>query len=86
MARRERYLVGLDVGTSKVTAVVGEVLNGEALEIVGIALVEAIAQVGELLVGDAVEELVVHGGQYILGPCQRLKRSTCANATQLWMR
>ena len=29
MARKERYLVGLDVGTSKVTAVVGEVLEGK---------------------------------------------------------
>ena len=29
MARKERYLVGLDVGTSKVTAVVGEVLDSE---------------------------------------------------------
>ena len=24
MARKERYLVGLDVGTSKITAIVGE--------------------------------------------------------------
>ena len=30
VARKERYLVGLDVGTSKVTAVVGEMLDGEA--------------------------------------------------------
>ena len=29
MARKERYLVGLDVGTSKVTAVVGEMLDGD---------------------------------------------------------
>ena len=28
MARKERYLVGLDVGTSKVTAVVGEIIDG----------------------------------------------------------
>ena len=28
MARKERYLVGLDVGTSKVTAVVAEILDG----------------------------------------------------------
>ena len=29
VARKERYLVGLDVGTSKVTAVVGEMLDGD---------------------------------------------------------
>ena len=41
MARRERYLVGLDVGTSKVTAVVGEVLDGERLDIVGLGVSES---------------------------------------------
>ncbi len=41
MARRERYLVGLDVGTSKVTAVVGEMLEGEGLDIVGLGVAES---------------------------------------------
>ena len=30
MARKERYLVGLDVGTSTVLAVVAELLDGDA--------------------------------------------------------
>jgi cell division protein FtsA len=41
VARKERYLVGLDVGTSKVTAVVGEMLEGEALDIVGLGVAES---------------------------------------------
>src|SRR5437763_16551468 len=41
MARKERYLVGLDVGTSKVTAVVGEMLDGDALDIVGLGVAES---------------------------------------------
>ena len=41
MARKERYLVGLDVGTSKVTAVVGEVLDDGGLDIVGIGVAES---------------------------------------------
>jgi cell division protein FtsA len=41
VARRERYLVGLDVGTSKVTAVVGEMLDGGGLDIVGIGAAES---------------------------------------------
>ena len=36
MARKERYLVGLDVGTSKVTAVASEVLDAGGLDVVGI--------------------------------------------------
>ena len=40
MARKERYLVGLDVGTSKVTAVVGEILDG-GLDIVGMGVAES---------------------------------------------
>ena len=36
MARKERYLVGLDVGTSNVCAVVGEVHDDRSLDIVGI--------------------------------------------------
>ena len=38
MARRERYLVGLDVGTSKCTAVVGESRDDGGLDIVGMGV------------------------------------------------
>ena len=42
MARREQYLVGLDVGTSKIAAIVGEAIDDEeGLDIVGIGLAEA---------------------------------------------
>ena len=41
MARRERYLVGLDVGTSKVTAVVGEMLDHDGMDIVGLGVAES---------------------------------------------
>jgi cell division protein FtsA len=41
VARKEKYLVGLDVGTSKVTAIVGEVMDGGTLDVVGIGLAEA---------------------------------------------
>src|SRR6476659_1663716 len=41
MARKERYLVGLDVGTSKVTAVVGEMPDGDGVEIVGLGVAES---------------------------------------------
>ncbi|MBM3771054.1 MAG: cell division protein FtsA [Acidimicrobiia bacterium] len=41
MGRRERYLVGLDVGTSKVAAVVGETMDHEGLDIVGLGVAES---------------------------------------------
>jgi cell division protein FtsA len=41
MARRERYLVGLDVGTSRATAVVGESLDDDTLDVVGIGTAES---------------------------------------------
>jgi len=41
VARRERYVVGLDVGTSKVAAVVGELLDDGGLDIVGIGVAES---------------------------------------------
>jgi len=41
VARKERYLVGLDVGTSTVTAVVGEIVDGSGLDIVGIGVAES---------------------------------------------
>src|SRR4029453_14895925 len=36
VGRKERYLVGLDVGTSKITAIVGEATDEVALDIIGI--------------------------------------------------
>ena len=41
MARRERYLVGLDVGTSKVAAIVGEVMDDGNLDIIGIGVADS---------------------------------------------
>jgi cell division protein FtsA len=40
VGRKERYLVGLDVGTSKVTAVVAEILES-GLDVVGIGVAES---------------------------------------------
>ncbi len=41
MGRKERYLVGLDVGTSKTTAIVGEMLDEGGLNIVGMGVAES---------------------------------------------
>ena len=41
MGRRDRYLVGLDVGTSKVCAIVGEIVGERSLDIVGIGVAES---------------------------------------------
>ncbi len=41
MARKERHVVGLDVGTSKVAAIVGELMDGGAVEIIGIGSAES---------------------------------------------
>ena len=41
MARREQYLVGLDVGTSKIGAIVGEAMEEGGLDIIGIGIAEA---------------------------------------------
>src|SRR5215210_6505781 len=41
MARTERYIVGLDVGTSAVVCVVGEGLDDGSLDIVGIGVAES---------------------------------------------
>jgi cell division protein FtsA len=41
VARRERFLVGLDVGTSKTTAIVGETLDDGALSIAGMGVAES---------------------------------------------
>ena len=41
MARKERYIVGLDVGTSKVAAIVAEPSEAEELNIVGMGVAES---------------------------------------------
>src|SRR5689334_15766018 len=41
MARKERYLVGLDVGTAAVTVIVGEVMDDASLDIIGIGMAES---------------------------------------------
>ena len=41
MTRRERYLVGLDVGTSKIAAIVSEALDDGGLDVIGIGLAES---------------------------------------------
>jgi len=41
MARKERYLVGLDVGTSKVSAIVGEMMDDGSLDIIGIGIADS---------------------------------------------
>jgi cell division protein FtsA len=41
VGRKDRYLVGLDVGTSKVCAIVGEALDGGSIDVVGIGVAES---------------------------------------------
>ena len=41
MARKEHYLVGLDVGTSKIAVIVGEALDDGGLDVIGIGLAES---------------------------------------------
>ena len=41
MARREQYLVGLDVGTSKVAAIVAEAMQDGSVDIIGIGVADA---------------------------------------------
>ena len=41
MGSRERYLVGLDIGTSKVAAIVAEMMDDGSLEIIGIGVSES---------------------------------------------
>lgn len=41
MARRERYVVGLDVGTSKIAAVVAEIMDEGTVDIVGFGAAES---------------------------------------------
>ncbi|MGE5228570.1 MAG: cell division protein FtsA, partial [Deltaproteobacteria bacterium] len=41
MGRKERHLVGLDLGTSKVAAIVGEVMGNGEVEIIGLGVAES---------------------------------------------
>lgn len=41
MGRKERHLVGLDLGTSKITAIVGELRDGHEVEIIGLGVAES---------------------------------------------
>jgi cell division protein FtsA len=41
VGRKERHLVGLDLGTSKVAAIVGEVMSGGEVEIIGLGVAES---------------------------------------------
>jgi cell division protein FtsA len=41
VARKERHLVGLDVGTSKIAAIVGEMVDGGQVEIIGFGSAES---------------------------------------------
>lgn len=41
MGRKERHLVGLDLGTSKVAALVGEVMSGGEVEIIGLGVADS---------------------------------------------
>ena len=41
MAHKERYLVGLDVGTSKIAAIVGEMMDDGTLEIIGLGTADS---------------------------------------------
>jgi len=41
MAKQEKYIVGLDVGTSKICVVVGEIKDGNLLDVIGIGTAES---------------------------------------------
>jgi len=41
VGRKDRYLVGLDVGTSKVCAIVGEIVEDNGVDVVGIGVAES---------------------------------------------
>ncbi len=41
MSRKERHLVGLDVGTSRIAAIVGEIRDGGQLEIIGLGAADS---------------------------------------------
>jgi cell division protein FtsA len=50
VARRDPYIVGLDVGTTKVCAVIGEPTDDGALEIIGVGVAESHGQKKGLVV------------------------------------
>ena len=41
MARQERYVVGLDIGTTKVCTVVGELLDEGGVDVIGIGVADS---------------------------------------------
>src|SRR5688500_20358661 len=41
VARQERYVVGLDIGTAKVCTVVGELLDDGGVDVIGIGVAES---------------------------------------------
>ena len=41
LARHERYVVGLDIGTSKVCTVVGELLDAGGVDVIGLGVAES---------------------------------------------
>ena len=41
VSRKDRYLVGLDVGTSKIAAIVGETTGDARLDIIGLGLADS---------------------------------------------
>jgi cell division protein FtsA len=41
MARKERYVVGLDVGTSQISVIVGEIMDEGSLDVIGIGRAES---------------------------------------------
>ena len=61
MARRERYVVGLDVGTSKIAAIVGEMMDDGTLDIIGIGREQADADAGVLALPGSVDDAAHHG-------------------------
>jgi cell division protein FtsA len=41
LARNERYVVGLDIGTSKVCTVVGELIDEGGVDVIGLGVSES---------------------------------------------
>ena len=85
MARKEHYLVGLDVGTSKIAAIVGEALDDGGLDVVGIGLAESHGIRRGMVVNleaavesikNAIEEAELTGGVEIDSVASRFIRRT----------
>ena len=60
MARREKFIAGLDVGTSRISAIVGEpVPDDDRLDIVGVGLADADGiRAGAIVKMDAARESI----------------------------